>query len=726
MSLPFKISTIGNRDRANAFRVTFSEALALPPKIEAWDNTQTFPKRVTYGATTIKQIFIGTTGNGNLPMLYAAATTSDSPGDNWKPVTTIAGGATINRLKGSTSYIVDPTTPGAGESIKFNLGVEVPFDAVTTTGQMDYAIQIRYYFSGDVPAVTFAGNSGTESSPVWESIPAGLIGIRLCDYSIEGDYYLTLPESSTVDAQVAWITYKDTTASTYNSNSNIKKNCLVAYSGSANLSTRVSSIFTGNTSFKIVLSESYKADARMNKLRQDIFWGNTSLKKVIPSSFTGKAYTKYLYGDSWTGDTNFRRRVESSINSNACMVETTVSSITADSSIKKVQTDSITVDSSLNKNVSSSYTGDSHLDALVDGITFGTAYQFNGDDTTFTDVEKIDSTHFIAIYRNLSDTYNYCVIGTIVNGNEITYGTAYSLGSAYGGHNKVTLLDSTHFVAVYMDADDSGHGKAVIGTISNVDEIAFGTVYEFDNERSVNIGLTMLDSTHFVVAWQGDDTYDNHSIIGVVSGGSTITFGSQYAFNSTYAVSNIRIAKIDSTHFIMVFDDGNSSNAKTIVGTVASGDQISYGTAYVFNSPYVGIHNKIIMLDATHFALVYDDDSTYGTSVIGTIANVNEVSYGSKYVYNDSGVSSDSYDNIAFIDSSHFIAVYNDVSTGKCYAKIAYITNTTEVSYSDAFLLNDAATTWNSTVSLSATSFITIFKSGTSSGKGIIGTVTIY
>jgi hypothetical protein len=331
----------------------------------------------------------------------------------------------------------------------------------------------------------------------------------------------------------------------------------------------------------------------------------------------------------------------------------------------------------------------------------------------------------VAVYRNLSDTYNYCVIGTIANGNEITYGTAYSIGSAYGGYNKVTLLDSTHFAVVYMDADDAGHGKAKIGTISNVDEIALGTAYEFDTERSVYMGLTTLDSTHFVIAWRGDDTYDNHSIIGVVSDGSTITFGSQYAFNSTYSVSNISIAKIDSTHFVMLYDDGNTSLAKAIVGTVASGNQISYGSAYQFNA-YSAIHSKVIMLDTTHFAMVFSDDSTYGTSVIGTIANVNELSFGSEYVYNNTGVSSDSYDNVAFIDSTHFIVIYNDVSTGKCYAKIATVANTTEVSYSDAFLLNDASTTWNASTSLSSTSFVTIFKSGASSGKAIIGTVTIY
>jgi hypothetical protein len=724
MSLPFKVSTIGNQNRANAFRVTFSEGLALPPRIEAWDNDQVFPKRTTYGATTAKQIFTGTDGNGNIPMLYAAATTSAAPGSNWKPSSATAGGATINRLKGSTSYIVDPTTPNAGESIKFNLGVEVPYDAVTTVSEMNYTIQVRYFFSGDAPTITFAGNSGTESSPVWETIPAGLIGVRLCDYSIEGDYYLTLPESGVVDAQNAWITYKDTASATYTGGANIKKNCAVSYTGKANFSTRVSSTCTGDSSFKAVLSDTYTADARFNRLRQDIYWGDASIKKVVQSSLSGNAYTKYLYGDSWTGNSNIRKRVSASLVSDACMVETTLGTISVDANILKTISGTATGNSNLTKNLSSTYTGDAHLDALVDSIEFGSMYQFNAGDTTFTDVAKIDSTHFIAIYRNVSDTYDYCIIGT-VSGGTITYGTAYAVGTTYGSYNKIAVLDSTHFVIIYADVDDSGHGKAVIGTIANEDEISYGTAYEFDNERITHNGLEVLDSTHFVVAWNGDDSYDNNSIIGVVSGGDTITFGSKYTFNSTYAVSNVSISKIDSTHFVMAYDDSNASLAKAIVGTVANGNEISYGSSYTFNGEYAGIHNKIRMLDSTHFVIVYDDDSTYGTSIVGTIANVNEISYGSKYVYNNSGVSSDTYDNIAVIDSSHFIAIYNDGTTDKAYAKIATIANVNEVSYSDAFTLNDAVTAWNASVSLSSTSFVTILRTDTN-GKGIIGTVTIY
>ena len=276
MSIPFKISTMGNQNARNAFKVVFSEALAQPPKLEAWDNSQTFPAKDSYGATTAKKIFTGTTGNGSIPMLYAIATTSSSPGADWKPTTATAGGATANRLKGSTNYVVNPTTPTAGSHILFNVGLKVPYDAGTTAGDMDHVLQIRYTFSGNTPSVTFYGNSGTEASPSWTQIVPNNHGIHFCDISIEGDYYLTLPESGVSDAQNIWVTSKETYSDTYTGNSNLKD-------------TVVDSI-SGDASALKTLTGSIKGDASVKKTYANSYTGSSNLKETIPSSIKGDSY----------------------------------------------------------------------------------------------------------------------------------------------------------------------------------------------------------------------------------------------------------------------------------------------------------------------------------------------------------------------------------------------------------------------------------------------------
>jgi hypothetical protein len=210
MAIPFKITGAGNQDAQYVFRVTFTEDLTLAPTIEAWDNAETFPTRTTTGTTVAKEVFTGTTGNGNIPMLYAVATTSVTPGDDWKPSAATAGSANPNRLMGTTSYVTDPTVPDADDNIYFNLGIEVPYDAtVPSTTMLAHIIQVRYRYSGPEPIVTFAANEGTEDSPTWTTITPGTNGVRYCNAGTDwdsGPYKLTLPESGTIDAPELGIT----------------------------------------------------------------------------------------------------------------------------------------------------------------------------------------------------------------------------------------------------------------------------------------------------------------------------------------------------------------------------------------------------------------------------------------------------------------------------------------------------------------------------------------
>lgn len=205
-----QITGAGNQDARYVFRVTFSEALTSAPSVEAWDNAETFPVRTASGTTVAKEVFTGTAGNGSIPMLYAVATTSASPGDNWKPAAATAGSANPNRLMGSTSYVTDPTTPDADESIYFNLGIEVPSDAsVPSTTSLAHVIQVRYRYSGTTPVPTFSANEGTEATPSWTNITPGTHGVRYCNAGTTwstGPYKLTLPEDGTVDASELGIT----------------------------------------------------------------------------------------------------------------------------------------------------------------------------------------------------------------------------------------------------------------------------------------------------------------------------------------------------------------------------------------------------------------------------------------------------------------------------------------------------------------------------------------
>lgn len=209
-AIPSKAVGYGNNSTAqNIFRITFSQALSTAPKYEAWDNSSTFPARDASGSTIIKEIFTGNATNSSKPFLCLVATTSAAPSSNWKPASATGGSANPNRLKGTTNFVTDPTTPGAAGTIRFNMVAEVPFDAtVPSTSSCNYLLQIRYNYTGTAPTLTYDYNDGgSEGTPTWTTWTPGTHGMKHASAGVtSGAIKLTLPESSTVDSAEGWIT----------------------------------------------------------------------------------------------------------------------------------------------------------------------------------------------------------------------------------------------------------------------------------------------------------------------------------------------------------------------------------------------------------------------------------------------------------------------------------------------------------------------------------------
>lgn len=209
MAIPSKATGYGNDSTAqNVFKIAFSQALSTAPRYEAWDNSETFPARDASGSTVAKEIFTGTAGNSNKPYLALKATTSSGGSSDWLPASATAGSANPNRLKGTTNYVTDPTTPGASGEIKFNMVAEVPSDAaVPSTSSCNYLLQIRYNYTGSAPTLTYSYNEGTEGTPSWTTWTPGTHGMKHTSAGVSSpNLKLTLPESGVVESAEGWIT----------------------------------------------------------------------------------------------------------------------------------------------------------------------------------------------------------------------------------------------------------------------------------------------------------------------------------------------------------------------------------------------------------------------------------------------------------------------------------------------------------------------------------------
>ena len=271
-------------------------------------------------------------------------------------------------------------------------------------------------------------------------------------------------------------------------------------------------------------------------------------------------------------------------------------------------------------------TGDIDIDQIIDpDINYGSEYVFNSASTSYPYVSALDSTSFVAAYMDAGNSsYGTAIIGTI-SGTTISYGSEYVFNSAstlYAGPF-VSALDSTSFVMAYQDGGNSLYGTAIIGTVSGT-TISYGSEYVFNSANTSNPSVSALDSTSFVVAYMDvGNSYYGTAIIGTVSG-TTISYGSEYVFNSA-STTRASVSALNSTIFVVAYTDaGNSSYGTAIIGTV-SGTTISYGSEYVFNSASTS-QAFISALDSTSFVVTYKDvgNSNYGAATIGTYISISD------------------------------------------------------------------------------------------------------
>jgi len=355
---------------------------------------------------------------------------------------------------------------------------------------------------------------------------------------------------------------------------------------------------------------------------------------------------------------------------------------------------------------------------FIGAISYGSEYVFNNaNNTGLTHIAVLDATHFVIVYTAESK-YGYAIIGTISSGNQISYGSAYQYNAGSSNHVSVAALDSTHFVISYSDGGAGSDGFAIIGVVSSGNQIAYGSEYEFHNADSSYTGVAKIDATHFVVMFShAGSSYRGYGIIGTVYDENKITSGGPYLAVNSYS-ANHQISLLDSTHFVDVYTNSNGYG-NAIVGTI-SGTSISFGSSYQFNvqnTPLVSVS----ALDATHFVIAYNKSDSDGYAVIGTVSNGNQISYGSEYEFNNDDTKSLC---VVSLSSSEFIISYAH-SDNDGFAILGTVSNGNQISYGDEVEFNNADTSDIAISKISTTHFVISYVDNGNSNKGtaIIGEV---
>ena len=169
----------------------------------------------------------------------------------------------------------------------------------------------------------------------------------------------------------------------------------------------------------------------------------------------------------------------------------------------------------------------------------------------------------------------------------------------------------------YRDEVSSNFGTAIVATITLGDTIGYGAPVVFQSTTTDYISTTTLDPTTVLIAYQDASQPDARAIVGTISGGDVVTFGTAVCFN---AASTLYIAATatDSTHVAIAYrHGGNSAFGTSIVATV-NGTNISFGIRTIFNSDDSRF-NSATTLDSSHVLTACRDfgNGGFDTATVG-------------------------------------------------------------------------------------------------------------
>ena len=290
--------------------------------------------------------------------------------------------------------------------------------------------------------------------------------------------------------------------------------------------------------------------------------------------------------------------------------------------------------------------------AVSESIPAGSAAVFNSGDTENTSVAFDPNTvgKFVVVYKDVGNSnYGTAVVGT-VSGTSLSFGSEYIFNSAASYIPNIAFDPNTagKFVVVYEDGGNGSRGTAIVGTTSGT-TLAFGSSYAFAINPGTSSHIISFDPNTtgtFVVAYRGSSG-PGTATIGIVSG-TTITYGSEYVYSTT-STGNPSVSFDPNTagKFVVIYSDaGNLSYGKAIVGTVSS-TAISFGSKYTYAAYYVGYNSISFDPNTTGtFVIAYmnADNSDHGRTRVGTYSGTS-ITFGTEVVFNSNTTS---YISVAF------------------------------------------------------------------------------
>ena len=278
----------------------------------------------------------------------------------------------------------------------------------------------------------------------------------------------------------------------------------------------------------------------------------------------------------------------------------------------------------------------------------GTATDSNGNEIFAKAAYDTNSNKVVVAYRNVTDSgHGYAVVGT-VSGSSISWGTAVEFSNGSACDNIAISFDSSanKMLITYRDYANSYYGYGVVGTVSGT-SISFGSATQFEAGlvQYTDSAFDTNTNKHLVVYQDYHDNTYGKAVVATISG-TSVSFGSPTTYRSYESQWNTVSYDSNAQKFLIAWQRG-TTHCEAVVATI-SGTSVSFGTVATVASGYYKWQSLAFDSSANKHVIAYENTSSpyNGTAQVGTISGTS-VSFGSAAVFDTN------------IQEGYFAASYN-------------------------------------------------------------------
>lgn len=248
---------------------------------------------------------------------------------------------------------------------------------------------------------------------------------------------------------------------------------------------------------------------------------------------------------------------------------------------------------------------------------------------------------------------------------DISKATAYEFDSSNSDYPSLEKIDDTHFLCAYDDGVNDGW-VVLLYVNPTTGAITKQASLEFETSNGETPYLKKVDSTHFLCVYEASGSNGRAIIFTVNVNNSTITQGTTYEFESGIC-HDPTLSQIDNTHFLCAYQGGGYDGWASVLEINTNTWTITEKSEFEFDGDR-GTNPALEKIDSNHFLCVYEGYDTGGGGSEDGWSCILEVNLATWEISNRSSYEFDillgEAPAVIKIDNSHYLCTYNGYDSG--------------------------------------------------------------